>query len=420
MAHGSLTQEQRPTQPSAPAARLYQYEARGDDGQLVRGSIDADDRDRAALLLSQRGLFVIRLSDQPRPLASATARPKAKLHEVAWQMWQLSVMIESGISLRNALSCLSRQSSQPRLRALFEDVSRSVEDGRPLSEAMLRHPGSFPASLIAMVRASELTGKLSEVLLRASTFLMKDVQVMKKMRSTVVYPVFMLAICLAVTTFLVLFVLPRFASIFAAHGAELPLPTRVLLALSRSLVEDAHLWLGGGVAIVTSAVVWGRSAAGRRQLDYLAVSLPGVSPVMNMFYQTRSFRTLSILLETRASLVDSVRIVRSGVANSYYRELWQAVEEQVLVGEQLAAPLFASAFIEESVAQMVDNGDRTGQLGKAFGRLADFMEERYEHTIKAAMQLLEPVMILAMGFIIGFVALAMMLPLFRAAGVVSQ
>lgn len=404
---------------SAKSAQQYLYQARTDEGALVRGSVSALSRDEAALQLSKQGLFVVQLFEQ-RSLGIARASPRATRSELAWQMWQLSVMVESGIALCEAVACLARQATRPRLRELLHRVEMHLKDGCLLSDCMSRYPQSFPLSLIAMIRASELTGSLSQVLHRASTYLIKDIQVVKRTRSAVAYPVFMVAICVAVVIFLLAFVLPKFAQVFESHGADLPAPTRLLMGLSDSVVASWELW-GGLIAFLSlGALWWIRTPTGRRWLDWLTISLPVVGPILNMFHQTRTFRILALLLETKAPLVESIRIVRDIAPNSYYRDLWQAIEEQVIVGERLAAPLFAAPFIDASVAQMIDNGDRTGQLGKSFSRLADFLEERYEHTVKAALQLLEPMMILLLGGVVGFVALALMLPLFRAAGVISQ
>lgn len=402
----------------ANTATEFRYEARDDNGALVSGWIAAESREKAGELLSGRGIFVVRLAEI-RHKRRNSGRPHATRGEIAWQMWQLSAMVDSGMGLSESLECLARQATKPSLRLLLEQVSKDVREGQPLSEAMSRHPDVFPASLIAMIGSSELSGSLSIVLKQSSAYLVKDLQTLQRMYTALAYPIVMLMLCMGVMVFLLAFVLPRFASVFASKGEILPAPTRLLMGVSQSLIDSWPIWLGAVLAIGIVAALWLRSEFGRRCLDHLAITLPGVAPLFNTLHQCRAFRTLSMLLDAQVPLIDSIRVVHDIVPNSFYRELWDELQEQIQVGERFAPPLFASKFIDESVAQMVDNGDRAGRLSNSFRHLADFMDERYNRSIAAAMRFIEPAMVLLMGVLVGFVAIAMLLPLFRAAQVVS-
>lgn len=398
----------------------FAYEARDENGELTGGSVIADSLDHAGAMLSQRNLFVVRLAGGESETVKPMTRGHATRAQVAWQMSQLSVMIETGIPLSEALECLSRQAAQPRLRELLEQVSRHVHEGRSLSEAMAQFPKSFPSSLVALIRASEMSGTMSLILRRSSAYLMNELQVLKRVRGAVLYPAFMFTVCMAVTVFLLVVILPKFADIFASRGAILPLPTRILMALSRSMIHEWYFWLGGAATLLVGLFAWMRTEQGKRHLDFLAINAPVFSVVFNKLYQSRTFRTMAVLLDAGVPLIDVMQIVREVVPNSYYRDLWKRVDDHIRKGERMAGPLLESDLIPEPIAQMIDSGDRSGKLGLVFNRLADFVEEEYQQAVKTATQFIEPCMILFMGTLIGFVAASLMLPLFQASQVVAK
>ena len=402
------------------AMQTFAYEARKEDGQLTTGLIAAEGPEQAGQQLSERNLFVVRMAVEGHRAARSEARGHATRAQVAWHMAQLSIMVKTGVRLVDALDCLARQAREPRLKALLEQVSQTVQEGHALSDAMAMYPRSFPGSLIAMIRASEMSGTMSLVLHQSSIYLLNELHVLKRIRSAVMYPLFMLGACVVVTVFLLTVILPRFAHIFASRGAILPLPTRMLMALSESLVGEWHLWVCGIGALLTGLLAWWRTNGGRKQRDFLVISTPVLSGVFNLLYQSRAFRTLAVLLDAGVPLVDTMKVVKDVVANVYYRELWRQVDEHIHRGERMSGPLLASRLIPEPVAQMIDSGDRSGKLSFVFSNLADFIEEEYNQAVKTATQFIEPCMILVMGSIIGFVAASLMLPLFQASMVIAR
>lgn len=399
----------------------FSYEARNEHGELTAGMITADSLEQAGYLLSQRNLFVVRMAgDRERGSRQASsARARATTAQLAWCMSQLAIMVQTRIRLVDALDCLARQASAPRLKSLLEEISRAVQGGRALSEAMEMFPSSFPTSLIALIRASEMSGTMGEVLHRSATYLRNDLQVLRRVRAAIMYPAFMFTICMAVTVFLLVVVLPMFAQIFATRSAVLPLPTRVLMTVSHHLIDYWYLWISGLTTTIMAALVWIRTPWGRRQCDYLVISLPLLGGVFAALYQSRMFRAMTVLLNSGVPLVDSMRVIRNVVPNVYYRELWQQVDEHIQRGERMAGPLLDSDLIAEPIAQMIDSGDRSGKLGTVFSHLADFLEEEYDRAIKTTTQFIEPCMILLMGTIIAFIAASLMLPLFRAGRVIA-
>lgn len=401
----------------------FAYEARDDNGRLKVGVIEAESREHAGRLLSQNNLFVVRMAaDRARQsrAARASSGGHATREQIAWCMSQLSIMVETRIRLVDALDCLARQASKPGLKALLQHVSKTVQEGRPLSEAMRMHPRAFPSSLVALIRASELCGTMGQVLHRSASYLMNDLQVIRRVRGAMLYPAFMFLVCLTVTIFLLTAILPRFAGVFASRGAILPLPTRILMDVSDHLIACWPLWAGVSAALVLGAAAWSKTLSGRRRIDRMLLRLPVISETFRYLYQSRMFRTMAVLLEAGVSLIDAIRVVQDVVPNTRYRDLWQQVDAEIQRGERIAGPLLNSNLIPESVAQMIDSGDRSGKLGVVFARLADFMEHEYDRAIKTATQFIEPCMIMCMGGIVGFIAAALMLPLFQAANVIAH
>ena len=400
------------------AQRTYSYQARNENGDLVTGNIQANSRGHAGKMLVQQGLFVVQLS--ARYSDGVSARPGVTRSQLADLVWQLATMVESGVGLTESFDCLARQSNDPRVKAFLVDVSRNLREGSSLSDAFSLHSKWVPRSVIAMVKASELTGTLGEVLEQASVYLARDLQIVRRFRTAMAYPVFMLTLCLSVLGFLLAFVIPKFAHVFDTMGGTLPLPTRMLMNLSASVTGNWFYYSGALITIAFGAVIWLRSDPGRRQMDHLATSIPGIAQLVNALHQSRSFRTLALLLNADVPLIESIRVVREVVPSPRYQELWDEVEEQVRVGERFAPPLFDAPFIDESVAHIIDTGDHAGNLGPAMARLTDFMEERYNRSVAAVMRFIEPAMLLLMGAIVCFVALSIMLPMFQAPSMISN
>lgn len=392
----------------------FAFEARNENGALTAGVISADSADDAGMMLGQRNLYVVRMGSETEVVQRRLKKGRASRADVAWQMSQLAIMVRTGIMLTDALEILANQATKPHAKALLEQVSKTVNEGRPLSEALAEFPGTYSPSLLSLIRAGEMSGNMTLVLDRSSQYLMSEMKAIKRIRSALMYPAFLFLACTGVTVFLLTVILPRFAAIFASRGAVLPLPTRMLMSLSHSLVADWNLWLGGTFALILLAVLYLRTARGRLQRDFLAVRAPMISHVFNKFYQSRAFRTLSILLQAGVPLLESMKVMRDVVPNTYYVRLWKDVDAHIQRGDRLAAPLLAAPFIPESIGRMIDCGDRSAKLGFVFEQLAEYAEDEYDQAIKLATQFIEPVMILLMGSTIGFVAASLMLPLFRS------
>jgi type IV pilus assembly protein PilC len=404
----------------------FAYEARTETGTLMSGIISAQSIEEAGQKLSDANRFIIKLG--PADPASGVERQRrrsgSRIHvrrtEVMWFINQLSIMIETGIVLGEALECLARQTKQPLMKQVLTGVCESINEGRPLSDAMDDYPRTFPSAVTTMIRASEASGTLSLILTRAASYLMKDQQAMRQFRGAMMYPAFLFAMCAAVTIFLLTVILPRFEAIYTTKGALLPGPTRLLMSTSSFMLDNSvYLVLGTGL-LGLGLFAWIGTAGGRATFDWLLLRVPVLSGIFHKLYQSRAFRAIGTLTEAGVPLSETLLLVRTMSTNTWYERLWASVEHEVENGQRIATPLLQSSLIPESVSQMIDSGDRSGRLGLVFTRLADYIEAEYEEAIKTGSRFIEPLMILIMGSVIGFVAIAMLLPMFGAARTVGN
>ena len=400
----------------------FAYEARTEDGQLVSGVLAAADMQEAGQKLSRQGHFVVRIGPADGgPADGKTAnRQKVKRRKVMWVLNQLAMMIQTGITLGESLESLARQAKDPVLKDVLSGVSHTVQEGRPLSDAMEAYPRTFPVAATAMIRASEASGTLGQVLNRVAQYMLKDEQALQRLRGALLYPAFVFCLCVSVTLFLMTVILPKFVAIYEHKGATLPLATRALIGASRVLTGYWPLVIAAAAAGAGGLYLWLRTPGGRAACDRLLLGLPLVGPLFNKLYQSRSFRAIGTLLDVGVPLSEVLLLARDMSANHCYRELWTSVHESVTRGDHVAVPMASFAFVPEPVRQMIDCGDRSGRLAQVFGSLAGFIEEEYDQAMKGLCQLLEPAMIVFIGGIIGLVTVALLLPMFGSAFVASH
>lgn len=332
---------------------------------------------------------------------------------------QLAVLIDTGVPLSEALQGITDRTIEPKFRELLQSVTDDVRSGNPLSTALAEYPKAFPPIMLALLRASEASGTMSAMLNRIALYLTKENQTAKQVRGALTYPMFMFAMCIGVTVFLLTVVLPQFAGIYANRGAALPAPTRFLMAVSGQLVDYWAFYSGGTVALAVGLHFWSRTRLGGIQIDWLKLNTPILSNVFRKLYLSRACRTIGTMLETGVSLLETISIVRGVTRNKYYDRLWDEVDSDLRNGNPLSNVLYESPMIPDQIAQMIESGEKSGRLSQVFSRVADFAEEDFDQAVKTATQFIEPLMIVLMGSIIGFVAVALLIPIFSVGKVVA-
>lgn len=353
------------------------------------------------------------------PSTPKSNHSKVKRDDIILLVNQLAVMLDTGVPLSEAIGGIANRTMDPKFRAILVEVTDHVESGQTLSSALAKYPRAFPPVMIALLRASEASGTMSTMLNRIATYLTKEHLTAKQVKGALIYPAFMILMCISVTVFLLTVVLPRFAEIYSKRGAALPAPTQFLMTASDMMIVYWPFWVFGSIVIGAGLIHWQRTATGRVQIDWLKLNIPIFSNIFNKLYLTRSCQTIGTMIATGVSLLETVTIARDVTHNTYYERLWDRVDEQLRQGMPLSDALYESPLVPDHIAQMIESGEKSGRLSQVFTRVAEFTEEELDQAVKTTTQFIEPVMILTMGLIIGFVAVALLIPMFTMGKVVA-
>jgi len=393
------------------------YEAYDRGGRLVTGSIDAASTREATERLYADGLYVTRLSGAsdeaaPEQGSGLLAGRCGGLKQLVVITRQLSVLASTGTQVVEALAAVERQIPPGSWRRVLGDVRRDVEEGKSLTEALAKHPRHFDPIYRSLIAAGESGGQLPAMLERLAVIKRKQLKIRSAVLGALSYPILLTCLSIVVVVVMLLAVLPRFAGLFEALDAPLPPTTRALISLSESIktywwaVTPALLGIVGGV-------VWFvRSAPGRRWIDNVSISLPVLGPFVKALVTARVARTLGVLLEAKVPLLESLALTRAAAGNTRYVQLLESAEERVTRGEPISAALRDSPLIAPGVTEAVITGERAGRVGEVLISVADYMDEDNEVVIRSMMSLLEPVILVALGGAVGFVAMSLFLPLF--------
>lgn len=345
---------------------------------------------------------------------------KIKLKDISLFCKQMSVMLESGIPLNNAVDILEQQATSKNLKSSLKIVSKSLKEGSQLSKAMLDQEGMFPDLLIRMVQAGEKTGKLDEVLERMSEHYNKELKTSRQIRGAMIYPAVLAFLAVAATLVLLYVVIPNFSGIFEQSGVALPLPTRIVLAAS-NFVQSYWYILFGGVGLLVFLFLRYRSTeAGRYQLDQLKLKMPVVKGPMQKIVTARFASTLATLTSAGIPLVEAIDSAAATTNNAVVIDKLRIANEGLQKGERLTGMLTSTGLFPPMMLSMVKIGEESGSLESMLNKTSDFYEEELEAAIKQLLSLLEPAMIIVMGIIIGGIVASVMLPMFEIANAVQQ
>jgi type IV pilus assembly protein PilC len=405
----------------------YAYQARDDNGASTNGVINAKSPVEATRLLRAQGKYPTSIrvtADSENLSAHEQSQRRAGLRisrtELIQLSNQLSIMAETGVTLSEALESISQQELRPTTVALVRDLLTQVQSGSDFSAALARHPRSFPRLYIALIRASEKSGMLAKMLMRATAYLRDEAEVLRRVRGALTYPAIMLTFAVTTTIFLLAFVLPRFTVIYASRGAALPAPTRVLMAISACVTGHWAMLLGAAIATYVVGQLFFGSPFGRRCWHIAQLHVPLLGPLFRKLYLARGIRMIGTMSGAGVSLVDCVQTAHDLTSNSLYQDMWQDVLTKIQSGKQMSEPLAANPLVPRSLAQMVQSGERSGKLSFVLEQIAGFSEQELKETIADLTRYIEPAMIVVMGAIIGSVAMALMLPIFSISKVIAK
>ncbi len=395
---------------------VYGYEAVDNKGRVLRGALEADSEQLLIAKLHEQGLHVVRVEEQKSraKLFSGFSKPKKpKLQAMVLFARQFATMIDAGIPILRCLDILYTQTKDPALKNALDVVRKDVKSGMALNEAMEKHPTVFSDLFVNMIRAAEVAGILDQILDRLATFLEKDLEVRQKIKSAMMYPVMVLVFSFLVLIAIFMFVLPRFKEIFASMNVEMPAMTQFIFSASDFLL--GYWWMIGGVIAGGLFVVrrYIRTPKGRYQYDYLKLKLPIFGELVLKLAVARFARTLGTLVASGVPLMRTLEIVGQTSGNAVLATAIEGTRASIREGQPLSAPFASTNLFPQMVIHMMDIGEESGRLSEMMVKIADFYEQEVDATIKGLTSMIEPLLIVFLGGIVGFIAISIMMPMFK-------
>lgn len=410
------------------ALSTYAFRARDSKGEIVTGQMSASSAAEVGARLRAEGKYVLSVDDRALRATAELDTDQIRRNEAAKRIkredviafcQQLSVMLETGVPLAESLDAFCVQVKRREFRQVLEVIRDDIHSGEPFSRTMAKWPRVFPGMMVSLMKASEASGTMALMLGRVGEYLAKERRTLKQIKGALAYPLFMMFSGVAITVFLVAFVLPRFAKIYAQRSASLPTPTKILLAISEFVTQEYLIYGPTLFVVVVSLLVWIKRPSGRRTLDWIKLHTPILRVMFGQLYLTRAARTMATLLSAGVNLLDIIDLCRGVTRNVYYDALWSRMEQGVRDGKQMSEAVFESKIIPPNVASMIASGERSGRLAQVMERIAGFSEEELDAAVKQVTAYIEPCMIIFMGLMVGGVAMALLLPIFSMGKVLS-
>jgi type IV pilus assembly protein PilC len=399
----------------------FAYTGRTRAGQTVSGERTADSMDAATAALRREQIQVTRITPAQVTKAAKEAAKKEKVGKIGKKVSaknlavftrQFSVMIDAGLPLVQCLDILGTQEEDKNFAAVILDTRTSVESGASLADAMRKHPKTFDPLFTNMIAAGEAGGILDTILKRLATYIEKAVKLSGQVKSAMIYPIAVVVIAGVVVGVILWKVIPTFAALFSGLGADLPMPTRIVIALSNNLVRYFPiLFVAAGAAAYGFKQYYG-TTNGRRVIDMLTLKLPILGNIMRKIAVARFCRTLSTLISSGVPILDGLEITAKTAGNSIVEDAIMVTRKSIERGETIAVPLKETKVFPPMVTQMIGVGEATGALDTMLAKIADFYEEEVDTAVAGLLTLLEPIMIALLGIVVGGIVIAMYLPIF--------
>lgn len=386
----------------------YTYTARTAQGEVRTATLEASSKDDAAAQLRRLRLTVVKLEELPKQKTTG----RVSMRDIVIFTRQFSTMINSGLPLVQALDILSKQSENPVLQAVTRQVVFDVESGHTVADALAKHPNAFSDLYVNMVAAGEAGGILDTILLRLATFMEKNDALVRKVKGAMIYPGVIMSVAFGAVVVLLVFVIPTFQTMFESVGAALPLPTRIVIALSEFL--QGFWWvliaLVGGLVVAIQRYY--STSDGQLVIDRLLINAPILGDMLRKSAVSRFTRTLGTLISSGVSILDGLEITAKTAGNRVVADAIMESRASIAGGDTIAAPLAKSQVFPPMVLSMISVGEQTGGLDEMLTKIADFYDDEVDAAVSGLLSLLEPVMIVFLGVVVGGMVVAMYLPIF--------
>jgi len=392
----------------------FEYKAYDEKGNSKNGIVEATDQEAAVSLLRNMGLTVTSLNIQTKSALkiNISIGKKVKTKEIVVFSRQLATMIEAGLPLVRALRILQEQSENKEFQKILDKIASDVEAGTSLSAALAKYPKTFNKVYTTLIHSGEASGRLDEVLLSLADQQEKDFSMMSKIRSAMAYPAFILIMLVGVAVLMLVMVVPQLKSIFEEAKVALPLPTRILLAIANFITHYWWLLIIIIVGLVLGFRFWISTPSGRRTWDAAKLRIPIFGNLAKKIYMTRFNRTLGTLVKGGLPILEALDITADAVGNTVYKEAILATAKKVEAGVGIGITLKKYKIFPGMVSQMVDVGEKTGNIDEILNRLALFYESETDAMIKSLSSLLEPILLIIMGVGVAFIAIAVIMPIY--------
>ncbi len=393
---------------------VFEYTARNAaTGQIMKGTLDVPSRDDVLKHIKQQKMIVVNVREQPKQLSfGALGKKGIKTRDIVIFTRQFATMINSGLPLVQSLDILAKQTENAALADVTKQVVFDVESGHTLADAFSKHPKAFTDLYVNMVAAGEAGGILDTILMRLATFLEKSDALIRKVKGAMVYPGVIFSVAGIAVAVLLIFVIPTFQKMFASVNMELPLPTRIVIAMSDFLINYWWALIAIIAGIVYAIKQYYKTPDGRLRLDQMLLNAPVLGDMLRKSAVSRFTRTLGTLISSGVSILDGLEITAKTAGNRVIHDAVMASRNSIAGGDTIAAPLEKSKVFPPMVISMIAVGEQTGGLDEMLTKIADFYDEEVDVAVGALLSLMEPMMIVVLGVIVGGMVVAMYLPIF--------
>jgi len=393
---------------------MFQYRARDPSGKPVSGKIEAIEQQGAAALLLDRNLLVVSL--KPAVARKDRARRhqgKVKAQDLVVFTRQLATMMDAGLPLVQSLNALEEQTESKTFKPVLQQVTERVEQGDAFSQALAGHPGVFTKLYVSMVEAGETGGLLAEILDRVAAYLESTSRLKKKVKSAMSYPIIVCAVAVCISLFLIMKVIPIFGDIYKDFGGELPAPTQVLIHLSDIIRGYFLLVVGAIVLMIFSVAKLKRMRRGAEVWDRAKLRLPVFGKLIHKIAMSRFSRTFAALLRSGVPILETLRIVGQSAGNTLVERAVGQTASSIERGDTLALALGQHKIFPPMLVRMVSAGEQTGKVDVMLEKISDFYDEEIEATLSSLTSLIEPLLIVFLGVVVGSIVICMFLPIFK-------
>lgn len=392
----------------------YAYTIRDSSGAIKEGTSEGENENVVARRLQEQGYVVVSIEQRKvaKPRSAGAGFGRVKLGDLSMFCRQFSTMVDAGVSLVRCLSVLGEQTENPKLRRIIAEIEEEVQSGQTLSKSMGKYPNVFNNLFLGLIKAGEVGGALEDSLQRLSGFLEKDMELKRKVKGAMTYPTIVMCVALLIVLGLVTFVLPQFMTIFKDMGLkELPVMTQMLMDFSHFLTSKWYIMILIVIVVVTALKMFSRTRVGSRLFDRLKLKAPVFGKLNHKVALSRFARTLATLLSSGVPILQALETVAGTVSNEIISDAVLEARARIREGDRIGDPLRKSKLFPPMVVQMISIGEESGALDHMLTKIADFYEQEVETALQSLTAAIEPLMIVFLGGTVGFIVIAMFMPL---------